>query len=205
MNDSFQRLFGRPAQHEASAPGRVNLIGEHTDYNDGFVLPTAIPQRTTIRFAPREDGVVRAHADEMGETFEYRLGEETPGRGWLDYVQGITSVLASEGMHVTGFDATIHSDVPVGSGLSSSAALLVALLRGLREVHSLPIDDVRIAVLARQAENGFVGAHVGIMDQMACSLADEHRALFLDTQSMQFDRVPLPQGAELVVLNSGVE
>jgi galactokinase len=205
VNDPFERLYGRPADVRTSAPGRVNLIGEHTDYNDGFVLPTAIPQRTHVVLAGRDDGVVRAFASEMNSTLEYRLGEEEKGRGWLDYVQGVTSVLAGEGMKLRGFDAVIRSDVPVGSGLSSSAALLVATMRALRELCDLQLDDVRIAQLSQKAENGFVGAHVGIMDQMACSLADEHQALFLDTQSLSYERIPLPDGADLVVLNSGVE
>ena len=202
---TFQTLFGRAPQTEVSAPGRVNLIGEHTDYNDGFVLPTAIPQRTHVWIARRDDGLARVHATNLSQTLEYTVHNEVAGRGWLDYVQGVTHVMKLEGHVVGGFDAVISSDVPLGSGLSSSAALLVAMFRAMRSVFALEIDDVTIARWSQAAENGFVGARVGIMDQMACSLADLGAALFLDCRSLEFERVPLPAGAELVVLHSGVE
>jgi galactokinase len=207
---TFLKTFGHPPEFEASAPGRVNLIGEHTDYNDGFVLPTAIPQRTHVWMSKRDDDLARVHAANLSQTLEYTVGNEVAGKGWLDYVQGVTHVLKLEGHHlqghsVGGFEAVIHSDVPLGSGLSSSAALLVAMFRAVRQVFSLEIDDVTIARWSQTAENGFVGARVGIMDQMACSLADLGAALFLDCRSLEFERVPLPAGAELVVLHSGVE
>jgi galactokinase len=202
---TFSSLFGRAPSLEVSAPGRVNLIGEHTDYNGGFVLPTAIPQRTHIWIARRDDDLARVHAMNLSQTLEYTIGQEVAGQGWLDYVQGVTHVLNLEGQRVGGFEAVIHSDVPLGSGLSSSAALLVAMFRAMRELFSLEIDDVTIARWSQAAENGFVGARVGIMDQMACSLADLGAALFLDCRSLEFERVPLPAGAELVVLHSGVE
>lgn len=189
------------------APGRVNLIGEHTDYNGGYVLPAAIPQRTHVELRRRADDRVTAHSTNTGgpaKTEDYTLGGECRGRGWLDYVQGITHVLRDAGHHVEGFDLVIRSDVPLGSGLSSSAALEIALLRALRSAFALSFDDVQMAVLGRRAENEFVGAPVGIMDQMACALADEHTALFLDTRTLQYNRVRLPDTIELVVINSGV-
>src|SRR3954470_1814140 len=128
---SFQTLFGRPPTLTADAPGRVNLIGEHTDYNGGFVLPTAIPQRTRVELAPRPDRTVRAWSS-AAEMRTYTLGAEAPGQGWLDYVQGVTHLLAADGHVLGGCDARITSAVPVGSGLSSSAALTVSLMRGLR-------------------------------------------------------------------------
>jgi len=192
-------------QVTARAPGRVNLIGEHTDYNEGFVLPTTIPQETTVRLTRRDDRTVQAYAAALSDTQTYTLGQETRRDAWVDYVQGITQELARDGYEFTGFDAEISSDVPLGSGLSSSAALLVALLRGLRDLYGLDIDDVQIARLARRAENGLVGANVGIMDQMACSLARQNEALFLDCRDLTFDRVPIPGDVDLVVLHSGVE
>lgn len=203
---SFEGLFGREPTVSADAPGRVNLIGEHTDYNGGYVLPMAIPQRTRVEIGTRIGTLVRAWSADLGEPKieEYRLGEEAPGRGWLDYVQGVTQVLQQAEHRLRGFDLRIDSDVPLGSGLSSSAALEVALLRGLREAFGLEIDDLEIARLGQKAENDFVGAPVGIMDQMAASLADEGKALFLDTRTLRFERVPLPAGAELAVINSGV-
>lgn len=203
----FEALFGHPPSVVARAPGRVNLIGEHTDYNGGFVLPMAIPQHTQVELRPRNDGTVRAFSATVsgeGGTQEFVLGKEAPGRGWLDYVQGVTSVLQREGFSLRGFDVRISSEVPVGSGLSSSAALDVGLLRALREAFSLSLDDLRLALLGQKVENDFVGAPVGVMDPMACHLADEGSALFLDTRSMSFDRVPLPAGVEPIVINSGV-
>jgi galactokinase len=204
MND-FQTLFGREPAVTADAPGRVNLIGEHTDYNGGFVLPTPIPQRTRVQLALRPDDTVRVASAGVGrEVIEYRLGAEAPGRGWLDYVQGVTRTLGAKGHRLRGFEARITSDVPPGSGLSSSAALDVSLLRALRRALGLDLDDLQIALLGQQVENHFVGAQVGVMDPMACSLGEEGAALFIDTRSLGFERVPLPTGADLVVLNSGV-
>jgi len=202
---TFADLFGRPALVTTEAPGRVNLIGEHTDYNGGFVLPLAIPQRTRVELAPRTDDIVRAWTANLPrETEEYRIGQETDGRGWLDYIQGITEAVRLAGHKLGGFDLRIESDVPLGGGLSSSAALEVALLRALREAFGLRIDDVELALLGQKAENDFVGAPVGVMDQMASSLADERRALFLDTRSLRYERVPLPAGVEMAVIDSGI-
>jgi len=203
---TFERLFGTPPVVRASAPGRVNLIGEHTDYNGGFVLPTVIPQRTNVELAPRRGGAVRALSLEVGKPvpFEYIVGTESRRGRWTDYLQGITWVLVQEGFAVGGADIRITSTVPFGSGLSSSAALEIALLRAFREAFMLPLDDVPMALLAKRAENDFVGAPVGVMDQMACTLASEGEALFLDTRSLDWTLVPLPASAELVVFNSGI-
>lgn len=204
--DEFVRLFGRPFTHEAHACGRVNLIGEHTDYNGGFVLPTAIPQSTTAVVAPGRDRTVRAwSADVDGAApVGFELGQERPGRGWIDYVQGTTVALARAGFTVAGFDVAFRSYVPVGSGLSSSAALEVSLLRALRSLFGLALDDVTLAKIGRAAETDFVGAPIGIMDQMSASLASPGEALFIDTRTLETHRVPLPRGTELLVINSGV-
>jgi galactokinase len=193
-----------PAAVSGEAPGRVNLIGEHTDYNGGFVLPTAIPQRTRVRLVPRDDGAVEARSRDMPTQGRYVLGQETPGAGWVDYVQGVTWALAEAGFHPRGFSAEISSDVPPGSGLASSAALEVALLRAVRDAFQLDLDDVRLALLAQRAENDFVGARVGIMDQLAANLADTHSALFIDTRDLRYEQVPWPAEAELAVIHSGV-
>src|SRR5437773_5992824 len=138
----FVTLFGHSPSVTADAPGRVNLIGEHTDYNGGFVLPTAIPQRTQIELRPRHDDTVRVWSAGMSDGAdpqEFTLGAEQPGRGWLDYVQGLTKLLRAGGHELSGFDARITSNVPVGSGLSSSAALSVSLLRALRQAFALKL------------------------------------------------------------------
>jgi galactokinase len=191
---------------EADAPGRVNLIGEHTDYHEGYVLPTIIPQRTRVHLIERADARVRASSAEQGNQWEeYTVGEETPRRGWLDYVQGVTAMLGRSGERVPGFDVRIASNIPVGAGVSSSAALTVSLLRGLRTLMGLHFDDVALAKFARAAETDFVGAPVGIMDPMVCSLGRQDEALFLDTRTLDTRRVPLPPSIELVVIDSGVK
>jgi galactokinase len=194
-----------PEPTTAAAPGRVNLIGEHTDYNGGFVLPSAIPQQTRVTLRQRADRTVTAHSHNTTPDGTYLLGHETPAHLWTDYVQGITWALGTAGFSLpNGFDLDISSDVPLGAGLSSSAALEVALLRALRTAFSLDLDDVRLARLGQLAENDFVGAHCGIMDQMAAALADAQTALFLDARSLEYRRIPLPAAGELVVLHSGV-
>jgi len=202
---TFTELYGSAPRVTADAPGRVNLIGEHTDYNDGFVLPAALPLRTTVELTPRPDDQVRAWSAEFTDhpPVEFRLNVETVAGDWADYVRGLVRVLAGRGV-TRGFDARITSLIPVGGGLSSSAALLIALGRALRAAFGLAIDDLDLAVLARKAETDFVGAPVGIMDPMACSLADTSGALFIDTRTLEYTRVPLPRGAALLVIDSGV-
>ena len=189
--------------HEAAAPGRVNLLGEHTDYHGGLVLPTVLPQRTTVQLTTRPDDVVSVRSGAVDEAATYQIGREVSGRGWLDYVQGVTAALAARGMRTPGFDALIESTVPVGAGVSSSAALTVALLRALRQAAVLSLDDVAIARVAQAAETEFVGAPIGIMDQMACSVGREGEALFLDTRTLAYERIPLPASVAILVIHSG--
>ena len=189
---------------QASAPGRVNLIGEHTDYHDGYVMPSAVPQQTTATVSPRAGTRVMVSSSLMPDVAEYELGRERRRGHWSDYVQAVTWVLAKSGFLPRGCDLHLESDVPPGSGLSSSAALLVSVLRALRTALDAGIDDVRLARMAQRAEVEFVGAPVGIMDQMACSLASEGVALFLDTRSLEFERIAFPPGLELAVIDSGI-
>ena len=189
----------------AAAHGRVNLIGEHTDYHQGFVLPMPIKQRTTVTVRRRSDYLVRASSRAMQGMAEYEIGDETRGAGWLDYVQGVTYVLARHGRCApTGFDLSIESDVPPGAGVSSSAALSVALLRALRSMCRFTLTDLDIAQMAQQVETEFIGAPVGIMDQMSCSLGHPGEALFIDTRSLQYERLPLPAMISPIVINSGI-
>ena len=205
MTIAFADLYGRPPAVTASAPGRVNLIGEHTDYNDGFVLPAALPLRTMVELAPREDATVQVWSAQFPQQQPqaFTLDRITRAHDWTDYVRGMVGVLLDHGM-TRGFDARVSSEVPVGSGLSSSAALLIAVARAVQDAFALAIEDLQLAQLARQAENEFVGAPVGIMDQMACSLADESSALFIDTRSLRYERVALPRTSALLVIDSGV-
>ena len=168
-------------------------------------MPSAVPQRTRALLRRRDDRTVNASSAQVpGEPVIFHLDAERRGAGWGDYVQGLTWVLAQERYSIGGFDLHLDSDVPLGSGLSSSAALEIASLRAIRAAFELPIADVALARIAQRAEVEFVGAPVGIMDQMACSLAGEREALFLDTRSLKYERIPLPGGLELVVIDSGV-
>jgi galactokinase len=182
----------------------VNLIGEHTDYNGGFVLPTPIPREARVELTPREDGRVHVRSDQVSDAGAYVVGQEQPRWDWLDYVQGVTWALRDAGFTVDGFTLSVASDVPMGAGLSSSAAFEVAMLRAIRAAFGLDLDDTRLALLGQRAENDFVGARCGIMDQMVASLGQPGTALFLDTRSLEFRRVPLPRAADIVVIHSGV-
>jgi galactokinase len=201
---TFEDLFGvRPAVR-TTAPGRVNLMGDHTDYNGGLVLPATIPQHTIVEAAARGGRRVRVWSDQFSEaSSEYELGRGARRNAWTDYVQGMTIELEPFGL-TEGFDARIASTVPPGSGLSSSASLEIAMGRAVRDLFSLPIDDLELARAGQRAENLFVGAPVGIMDQMACSLGEEASALFLDTRSLEFERVAIPPHVALVVIHSGI-
>jgi galactokinase len=201
----FLSAFDRRPEVVAEAHGRVNLIGEHTDYSGGYVLPMAIPQRTRVELARRADATVRVVSEQLGSApVSFEVGAEHRQDRWIDYVQAVVVALRDEGFAVSGFDARISSDVPIGSGVSSSAALEVSLLRALRQAFALPLDAISLATLARRAENEFVGAPTGIMDPMAVSLASETAALFLDTRSLAYEVVPLPGDVEVVVVDSGV-
>lgn len=182
----------------------MNLLGEHTDYSGGFVMPVALPYLVTVGMTTRADRVVRASSREMPDEHEHEIGLESRRGTWGDHVQGMTHVLARAGLLDRGFDVRIASEIPIGAGLGSSGALGVALLRAAREAFDLSIDDVTVAQLAQRAEREIVGSQAGIMDQMAASLAQENEALFLDCRSLAFQRIPLPPEIELVVVHSGV-
>jgi galactokinase len=201
---TFVQQFSQPHQTHASSAGRVNLIGEHTDYNNGLVLPTPISQRCTMLIAPRSDSTVRVYSAQKQQQLEYNLGAEAATHDWLDYIQAVTQVLLQDGFALSGFDAAVSSDVPLGSGLSSSAALLVTTIKALREVFKLTLSDLEVAKLAQRAENGLVGARVGLLDQMACSLGRSNEALFIDFRSFETRTVPLPKNLELVIVHSGI-
>ena len=200
------RYLGHRRTIIGQAPGRVNLIGEHTDYSGGFVLPTVISQTTAVALAANPDGSCRvwSHAvPHEQQQARYTVGEEARTGGWVDYVQGCTAVLRAAGSTVGGFDAVIRSEVPLGSGLSSSASLSVSLLRAMRELFQLHFDDVVLASLARRVETDFIGVPVGVMDPIACALGAVNHALFLDTRDLTWQLVRFPSSLQLAVINSG--
>lgn len=196
---SFEAVFGAAPTVTARAPGRVNLLGEHTDYQGGFVLPTAIPQQTTVQLAPNGTDRHAVYAADLDEHASFPVGENAPG-GFGRYVAGALALGgAREGLNVW-----VSSDVPLGAGLSSSAALEVATLRALRDLGAYQADDEEIALSAVRVEHEYVGVQCGVMDQMASSLADARHMLFLDTRSLERRVLPLPEGAEVLVIDSGV-
>ncbi len=211
---AFKDLTGRPPEVVAVAPGRVNVIGEHTDYNDGFVLPIALPLVVRIAAAPRPDGRLRLHTRQFqGPVRDPAVAEATgavevdlaglePGAvpGWGAYVAGVAWALAQAGHRVRGADLVVDGDVPSGAGLSSSAALECATGAALAAVSHLAIDPTELALIAKRAENDFVGVPSGVMDQLASMLGDDGHALFIDTRSLEIRRVPFDLAAHGLAL-----
>jgi galactokinase len=191
----------------ALAPGRVNLIGEHTDYNDGFVLPMAIDRHVAVAFAPAEGDRIRAHAATFGETRTIELpGPEPVGGGhWSDYVAGVAAMYERDGHRISGIDLALVADLPVSAGLSSSAAVELATARALSALADLPWDPTAAAELCRRAENEFVGVPCGIMDQLVIAAAAEGSALLVDCRSLEMRSVPVPASVRVVILDTGVE
>jgi len=199
---AFEACFGAPPEATSSAPGRVNLLGEHTDYNDGHVLPIAIDQRTTVSMRRHGEPGFKVHARSLNRSASFTL--DAPAEDpFARYVQGSLVVAASTGMQIPTMSIFVASNVPMGVGLSSSAALEVATLRALRELIGATWNDVLIAQLAQRAEIEHAGVRCGIMDQMASSLAGTREALWLDVRSRKRRLVPLPAGSAVLVLDSG--
>jgi galactokinase len=184
----------------------VNLVGEHTDYNEGLVLPTLIPQRVVVNVDPLADRRITLRTNAPGlSPIETRLDAIAPRHDWSDHVLGVVDALRRRGHAVGGFGAQIRSTVPVGAGLSSSAALGVATVRALREAFDIAIDDHEVALVAHESEDRFVGAHVGLMDQLVCSLGRDGEALRIDLRDRSTRRVPLDQIAmDIAVIDSGI-
>jgi galactokinase len=185
------------------APGRVNLLGEHTDYNDGYMLPVATPQRTVVAAGFSSDDMFRFYSATLSQSVLFAPEASAPP-GFGRYIEGCIRMLEREGATVPPLRIYVRSDLPVGAGLSSSAALEVATLRALRSLLGIRLDDVALAVLAQQAEILYAKVNCGIMDQMAASLADSEHMLFLDARSLASQLLPLPHGSELIVIDSGV-
>ena len=189
------------------APGRVNLIGEHTDYNDGFVMPVAIDFFTQIILFPLDTRALEFYSDNFKEkvVLDFDNLPKSRSRHWSDYVVGVALMLIREGHELRGARLMISSNVPIGSGLSSSAALEVATAYALATTSDLKIERVELAKLCRRAENEFVGARVGIMDQFVSFFAETDKALLLDCRSLEFEHLPVPPSAQLVICNTMVK
>jgi len=189
------------------APGRVNLIGEHTDYNDGFVMPAAIDLSVYVRILPRDDRKLAIRSENFDDQIEFDLDQPYPHRRghWSDYVIGVAVTLERAGHRLRGAHLQIRGEVPVGSGLSSSAAVEVATACALTANSHLTIERRELALLCQRAENEFVGAHVGIMDQFVALFGEAQRALLLDCRSLEYKLLPLPDTVNLVICNTMVK
>lgn len=205
----FKEHFGAEPAYFFRAPGRVNLIGEHTDYNDGFVLPCAINYDTIIAAGPRtDDGVVVVAADYGGQTSQFSLldpilpDEAAP---WSNYVRGVAWVMVRRGYRLRGANMVIAGNVPVGAGLSSSASLEVVTATAWVRLSELDIDGKTLALIGQQAENEFVGMRCGIMDQFISALGRQDHALLLDCRSLDYQAVPIPPGIAIIIANSNVK
>ncbi|MFK4147956.1 galactokinase [Streptomyces sp. NPDC004065] len=211
VRDGFAGLYGAEPDGVWAAPGRVNLIGEHTDYNDGFVMPFALPHVTVAAVARRTDGVLRLHsADVPGAPVQLRLAELAPGsdKDWTAYPAGVVWALREAGHEVTGADVHLSSTVPTGAGLSSSAALEVVVALALSDLFRLGLRGWQLARLCQRAENVYVGAPTGIMDQTAAACCEAGHALFLDTRDLSQRQIPFDLAAEglrLLVVDTRVK
>lgn len=203
VEDRFRDLFAVDPESLVRAPGRVNLIGEHTDYNDGFVLPMAIDREVRIALRKRTDGLVRVHSLDLDDQAEFRLGDIELGVGWIEYLKGVARSLALDGHELSGFDGVVSGNLPRGSGLSSSAALELAAARAFRATSGFPWDPARMARACQRAENEWLGVSSGIMDQLASAAGKAGHALLIDCRSLETTAVPLPQGTAVLVLDTG--
>ncbi|MDN3644723.1 galactokinase [Pontixanthobacter aestiaquae] len=186
----------------ATSPGRVNLIGEHTDYNGGWVLPAALSVSLTATIMPREDRRISVSARGYSGTAERTLDDAAEG-DWSDPAVGSIIEAVKLGLLTGGADIAVQSSIPAGSGLSSSAALIVTLLKAAREAAGSGLTDTEIAVAARRVENDYIGVPCGIMDQMAVAIAKPGEAMALDTSSLEYRVVALPKTHDMVVIHSG--
>lgn len=207
MAESFDRLFGESPAACWSAPGRVNLIGEHTDYNQGFVMPAAINFRTQVAVSLRTDQRLVIQSEQYSDRFEFDLND-LPQRGsgsWCDYVVGVAGALLKEGCSPPGANLLVHGNIPIGAGLSSSAAIEIASALALMSLNGCALPLHQVAQLCQGVENSFVGARVGIMDQFVSCFGSAGHALLLDCLSLQFERIPIPDSVAMVICNTMVK
>lgn len=206
---TFESEFGAKPTMLVRAPGRVNLIGEHTDYNDGFVLPCAINYETLVALTPRDDNKVRVVASAYpGQVDEYELDAELtahPKQLWSNYIRGVSKYLLHRGYKLGGLNMAVAGNVPQGAGLSSSAALEVAIGQAFKEAYGISISQAEIALNGQQAENQFVGCNCGIMDQLISAEGQADHALLIDCRDLNTTQVSMPKGYRVFIINSNVK
>ena len=189
------------------SPGRINLIGEHTDYNDGFVLPTAIDKKIILRFQKNStENFCRLYSETFNKGFEFHLDKKyEKGSGWENYILGVVKELQDHGAKLEGFDCLIESRLPVGAGISSSAALECGIASGLNQLFQLGLEDLEIVKLAQKAENDFVGSNCGIMDQFSSVMSRKGHIILLDCRSLEAEFIPADfKNCKLLLLNTNV-
>ncbi len=204
----FEQQFKRSAELIAHAPGRVNLIGDHTDYNDGFVLPAAINYGTTIAASARKDKVIKVYAHDCEQqTSEFTLNEISFDQDmmWSNYVKGTLQALMKTHPEINGANLVVTGDVPQGAGLSSSASFEIAILKTFAQLYHLELDGISAALIGQQAENNFVGCNCGIMDQLISAMGQQDHAMLLDCRSLSFEDAPIPDNFTLFIVNSNVK
>jgi len=202
---AFQSRFERRPEAVVRAPGRANLLGGHTDYNDGYVLPVALDRAAWIAAAPTDGPEVRLHALDLDKSAAFSLEHIPPADGeWADYPRGVAWALQDDGLELAGMEAVLTSSVPVGSGLSSSAAIEVAFAYTWQVLSGFELDRPRLALLCQKAENAYVGVNCGILDQMASALGAEGYARLLDCRTLESELVPLPKDVAIVVADTKV-
>lgn len=209
LKEFFSAAFGQASELVVQAPGRVNLIGEHTDYNDGFVLPAAINYSTWIAASVRTDRELHVIARDFGaQQVVVNLDlpmQQNPDAPWADYLCGVVQELQKRGYRLSGANLLISGNVPAGAGLSSSASLEVAIVRALTELSDEAIDPTEAALVGQAAENNFVGCNCGIMDQLISARGEESSALLIDCQDLSTRSVSIPRDWEILIVHSGVK
>lgn len=204
----FEQQFQRAPELVCHAPGRVNLIGDHTDYNDGFVLPAAINYGTTIAASVREDTLVKVYAHDCDQqTNEFNLNDISFDQQmmWSNYVKGTLQALMKKYPDIKGVDFVVIGNVPQGAGLSSSASFEIAILKAFSALYQLELDGITAALIGQQAENDFVGCNCGIMDQLISAMGQKSHAMLLDCQDLSFEDAPIPDDLVLFIVNSNVK
>ncbi len=203
---AFTEMTGKAPEKLIQAPGRVNLIGEHTDYNDGFVLPCAIDYQAMVAASPRSDNIVRVVAvDYQNQVNEFAISqpiEFEPEHMWVNYIRGVIACLLAKGFEFSGADIAVSGNVPQGAGLSSSAALEVVMGQTFKVLYQLDISQQQLALIGQQAENEFVGCNCGIMDQLISAEGEQNHALLIDCRSLETQAVTMPEDMAVVIINS---
>lgn len=208
LTAQFASTFHQQPARLVHAPGRVNLIGEHTDYNGGFVFPAAINFGTWIAVSPRDDRLIDAVAvdfDNQRNQFSLDAIEFDEQQGWANYVRGVIKMLQHDFPQIGGANLMITGNVPQGAGLSSSASFEIAVLKAFSDLYDLNLDGVKAALLGQKAENDFVGCSCGIMDQLISAMGEEGQGMLLDCESLTFEHSNLPDDLDIVIINSNVK